>query len=131
MDASQGTSPEARPDPIVQLRERLVEWGRSDLGEDVLRSAWDALSDLLSERVGSRISAGMSEAEQDEFNALIEAEEEGDDEGASTRWLERHCPHFRQIAEDEMVSVAAAAAEWLALNYPAETVLGAPRGTDA
>lgn len=131
MDPAQHTSPEARRDPIVQLRERLADCGRTDVPDGVLRSAWNALSGLLSEQVGSRISAAMSEAEQDEFNALIEAEEEGDDEGASTRWLERHCPHFRRIAEDEVVSMAAAAAGWFAANYPMERVAEAAEGTDA
>lgn len=127
MDSSQRTSPETRRDPIVELRERLAACGRTDVPDNVLQSAWDSLAGLLSERVGVRISAGMSEAEQDEFTALIEAE----DEGAGTRWLERHCPHFRRVAEDEMAAVAAAAAEWFAARYPADTVAETLGQTDA
>lgn len=114
MDSFFSPSPEARQDPVVQLRERLTTLGRTDISDEVLSSAWDSLSCLVGERVGSRISAGMSEAEQAEFNMLIDAETDDD---AGRRWLENHFPHYRQVVQDEIAIVAGAAAEWFATTY--------------
>lgn len=119
MESQFHPSPEAESDPLLQLIERLAWHGRTDIPPEDLRSAWTRLEGLLTERVGERLGAGLSQAEFDEFSALGEDTTRGDDgEDAAARWLRLHVPDYRAIVNHETATITGQAAAWFDSHYP-------------
>ena len=87
--------------------------GRTDVPNEDVRSAWTHLEQLLAERVGGRLSAGISQAEFDEFNGL--------NEDAGTRWLRLHVPDYQAIVRAEIATLTRQAATWFTSHFPANS----------
>ena len=122
MDSQYQPSPEAERDGPLQLLERLAWLGRTDIPNEDVRSAWTHLEQLLAERVGGRLSAGISQAEFDEFNGLNEdTERDEDGEDAGTRWLRLHVPAYQAIVRAEIATLTRQAAAWFTSHFPASS----------
>lgn len=113
MDSQYQPSPEAERDGPLQMLERLAWLGRTDVPNEDVRSAWTHLEQLLAERVGGRLSAGISQAEFDEFNGL--------NEDAGTRWLRLHVPDYQAIVRAEIATLTRQAAAWFTSHFPANS----------
>lgn len=54
--------------------------------------------ETLEMRVGMKLASGMSEAQLDEFEALMNA----NDEAGALKWLETNFPNYKQVVADEL-----------------------------
>jgi len=69
--------------------------------------------ETLESRVGMRIAQSMTDAQLDEFEVLIDA----DDEAGALRWLETNYPDYRSTVREELDSLT------LELRQLAPTIL--------
>jgi hypothetical protein len=98
-------------DPIREMVAALASIGRNRVPVALIAGAWrDTLYPELEQRVGERLSIGMSDSQLNEFEALVDAE---DQEGA-TRWLTTHVPRYREIVAEESDRLIREAVDWFA-----------------
>lgn len=118
MESPYQPSAAATGDGYLQLIERLAARGCHDIPPDHLRSAWEVLDDLLTDRVGSRVTLGMSSSELSEYSALLQHEEWDGSRGAAAQpWLRLHSPSYRTIVHREIAILTAEAADWFVRHY--------------
>jgi len=98
-------------DPVKATIDRLVSMGCDSVPVDLVVRAWrETLYPELESRVGARLTIGLSDAQLDEFEALVDAD---DDDGAS-HWLSDHVPHYPQIVAEEFDRLIGEAVDWFA-----------------
>ena len=68
----------------------LQEMGLSAMPEDEKQKFLDYIQKELEVRVGERISRGLTEAQLNEFDAIV-------DQAEATKWLEKNRPDYREI----------------------------------
>lgn len=109
--------------PVEETLARLTEHGHSDVDPAVIAAGWrDLLYPLLEEIVGERLSTRMSPAELDEFESLVDT---NDEDGASA-WLAKHAPDYHEIIRGEVLALVDAAVARLLHAFTAQSK-GGPR----
>lgn len=68
----------------------LEEMGLSAMPEEQKQQFLDYLERELEIRIGERISEGLTEVQLNEFDMTT-------DQAEATKWLETHCPEYRDI----------------------------------
>ena len=104
----------------------LTDIGLSDLPEDQRKPFLQHVYDQLEYRVGVRLSEGMSDAQLEEFEAIIDRKED-----VVNNWIQLHAPGyaaeevFQKIqsvsglaATDPALKAEYAATKWLEVNRP-------------
>jgi hypothetical protein len=82
----------------------LEDVGLDGLPTDEKQKLLKDVYDTLEVRVGVRLTNGMSDAELDAFEALIN---EKQDREATLTWLKTQFPHYEQVVADELESLKA------------------------
>lgn len=106
----------------------LTSLGLGNIPDDKKQALLQQLQEELEERVGEKLSAGMSEEQLAEFDALVENDE------AANRWLQAHKPNYEQtddfqaflkelgVADAQSVPINMlsnyAVASWIEINHP-------------
>lgn len=85
-----------RTDLVAMIRERLPQ-----LGADEARDLASRVYDELEERVGVRLSEGLTDAQLEEFEKIIDS----GDEAASQQWLVTTRPDYPDVVHEEMSRV--------------------------
>lgn len=112
---------------MFQLDEKfLADIGLNDLPEDQKKPFLQHIYDELELRVGTRLSEGMSDAQLEEFESIIDRKDEAIDS-----WLAQHAsdyqndPAFQQLqkatgldANNVNLKSEFAATKWLEVNRP-------------
>ncbi|HRN90254.1 MAG TPA: DUF5663 domain-containing protein [Candidatus Saccharibacteria bacterium] len=112
---------------MFQLDDKfLADIGLNDLPEDQKKPFLQHIYDELELRVGTRLSDGMSDAQLEEFEAIIDRKED-----VITPWLAQHAPDygndqsFQKIQQasgldvnDPALKAEYAATKWLEVNRP-------------
>lgn len=76
---------------MFQLDDKfLADIGLGDLPDDQKKPFLQHIYDELELRVGTRLSEGMSDAQLEEFEAIIDHKEE-----VIVQWLETHAPNYQ------------------------------------
>lgn len=102
--------PEKR-DPVKATIDCLASMGCDKIPEELIVRAWrETLFPELESRVGARLTIGLSDAQLNAFEALVDA----DDEDGASRWLADHIPHYPQIAGEESDRLIGEAVDWFA-----------------
>jgi len=92
--------------PVEETLARLAEHGHGDVDPAFIAAGWrDLLYPLLEENVGERLSSRMSPAELDEFESLVDA----DDEAGASAWLAEHVPDYHEVVRAEFLKLVDAA----------------------
>lgn len=112
--------------PLGAIIMGLVGMGYSDLPVDRITEAWNnTLYPELERRIGERLSAGMTDAELDEFDALLDCESKtgsgSGPETTSSNWLTTHVPSFRNVVDEEYSCILSEAVDWFASSMSAST----------
>lgn len=68
----------------------LQEMGLTAMPEDQKRAFLDYVQEELEVRIGERISKGLTEAQLNEFDAIV-------DQAEAAKWLEQNRPDYREI----------------------------------
>lgn len=76
----------------------LEELGLGSLPEAEKDKMKAHIYETLEMRVGMRLASGMSDAQLDEFESLMNA---SDEEGA-LKWLETNFPNYKQVVAEEL-----------------------------
>lgn len=76
----------------------LVDVGLGSLPEDDKKDMLRHIYEQLELRVGTKLASGMSDAQLDEFEALINNQ----DEAGALKWLETNFPNYKQVVADEL-----------------------------
>ncbi len=76
----------------------LASLGLSALPQDEKEKMKTHIYETLEMRVGMKLASGMSEEQLNEFEALMNAQ---DDAGA-LKWLETNFPNYKQVVADEL-----------------------------
>ena len=98
-------------DPIKATIDGLTSMGCDSVPAELVVRAWrETLYPELESRVGARLTIGLSDAQLDEFEALVDADNE---DGASQR-LTDHVPHYPQIVAEEFDRLIVEAVDWFA-----------------
>lgn len=98
-------------DPVKATIEGLVSSGCDSVPPELVVRAWrETLDPELESRVGWRLTIGLSDAQLGEFEALVDA----DNEGGASRWLTDHVPHYPQIVAEEFDRLIGEAVDWFA-----------------
>lgn len=98
-------------DPVKATIDRLVSMGCESVPVELVVRAWrETLYPELESRVGARLSIGLSDAQLDEFEALVDA----DNEDGASQWLTDHVPHYPQIVAEEFDRLIGEAVDWFA-----------------
>jgi hypothetical protein len=87
---------------MIELSDATLEkLGLADLPSEIRRTILETMYEQLEYRVGSVLSAGLTDAQLEEFEALINTAEfgSGDDEAAA-RWLAENCPDYQTKVVD-------------------------------
>lgn len=112
---------------MFQLDDKFLEdVGLAGLPEDQKKPFLQHTYDQLEYRVGVRLSEGMSDAQLEEFEAIIDRKEE-----VVAGWLTQHAPNYQQEeifqrlmvasslpADDPGLRAEYAATKWLEVNRP-------------
>lgn len=123
---------------MFQLDDKfLADVGLQDLPDDQKKAFLQHIYDELELRVGTKLSEGMSDAQLEEFEAIIDHKDE-----TVTAWLAQHAPDYHNDESFARVQQATgldvndpglraeyAATKWLEVNRPdyrnvVSTVLG-------
>ncbi|MES2630839.1 MAG: DUF5663 domain-containing protein [Patescibacteria group bacterium] len=104
----------------------LVDIGLADLPEDQKKPFLQHIYDQLEYRVGVRLSEGMSDAQLEEFESIIDRKED-----VVNSWIQSHAPGyaademFQKIqqasgltADNPALKAEFAATKWLEVNRP-------------
>lgn len=98
-------------DPIQETLARLASMDHGDVPTELVADAWrDALIPQLEFRVGTRMCAGLTDAQLHDFESLIDV----GDEAGTTRWLDDHVPEYPRIVAEELDRLIADAVAWFA-----------------
>ncbi|MDL9978651.1 DUF5663 domain-containing protein [Microbacterium sp. ASV49] len=105
-----------RRDPVEETYALIVERLESSpspaapiLSMETVAAAWhEVLAQILQLRVGERLSTGMTSAQLDEFEQLID----DDQDDAAQAWLEENAPHYPQVVDHVMTALVVEAADW-------------------
>jgi len=76
----------------------LQDVGLGSLPEDDKKDMLRHIYEQLELRVGTKLASGMTDAQLDEFEALINNQ----DEAGALRWLETNFPNYKQVVADEL-----------------------------
>lgn len=68
----------------------LQEMGLTAMPEDQKQAFLDYVQEELEVRIGERISKGLTEAQLNEFDAIV-------DQAEAAKWLEQNRPDYREI----------------------------------
>ena len=112
---------------MFQLDDKfLADIGLGDLPEDQRKPFLQHIYDELELRVGTRLSEGMSDAQLEEFESIIDHKEE-----RVVQWLERNAPNYQAdetyagmqkvtglAADNKGLRDEYAATKWLEVNRP-------------
>lgn len=112
---------------MFQLDDKfLADIGLADLPEDQKKPFLQHIYDELELRVGTKLSEGMSDAQLEEFESIIDHKEE-----VIVQWLETHAPNYQTdetFSKMQQVTGLAAdnkglrdeytATKWLEVNRP-------------
>ena len=82
-------------------RHLLEELGLDALGGDVCDLMMQHIYDQLEERVGMTLAQQMTDTQLDEFERFID----DDDRAGGLAWLDRHMPHYKQVAHAQFESL--------------------------
>lgn len=104
----------------------LEEIGLNNLPPEQKQAFLEQVYASLEERVGARLSEGLSDAQFEEFEGIIDR-----DTGKVSAWLTAHVPNFEQdaafvqlqqasgaSADDANLQAEYAATKWLEVNRP-------------
>lgn len=104
----------------------LADIGLADLPEDQKKPFLQHVYDQLEYRVGVRLSEGMSDAQLEEFEAIIDRKED-----VVNTWIETHAPAYMTeevflkiqqasglAADNPALKAEYAATKWLEVNRP-------------
>lgn len=83
----------------------LKDIGLADLPEEQKLPMLKDIYDTLELRVGMRLAEQMTEAQMDEFEALVDGQDAGGD--AAKQWLEANFPGYKQVVADELAKLKA------------------------
>ncbi len=81
----------------------LVDVGLGSLSDDQKKEMIQDILSKLELEVGMKLAARMSEDQFNEFNNLIEQ----DNDDVSAAWLEKNFPDYRQVVADELARLKA------------------------
>lgn len=112
---------------MFQLDDKfLEEIGLHELPEEQKKPFLQHIYDELELRVGTKLSDGMSDAQLEEFESIIDRKDD-----IVTSWLEKHMPDYRNdksftqlqtatglAMEDPGLRAEYAATKWLEVNRP-------------
>jgi hypothetical protein len=112
---------------MFQLDEKfLADIGLNDLPEDQKKPFLQHIYDELELRVGTKLSEGMSDAQLEEFESIIDRKED-----AINDWLNQHVPDYQNDPSFDQLQKATgldaghvnlksefAATKWLEVNRP-------------
>lgn len=112
---------------MFQLDDKfLQELGLDQLPEDQKQAFLEQVYNSLEERVGVRLSEGLTDAQLEEFEGIIDR-----DEQKVATWLQMHAPNFTQDetyqrlqqatgmqADNPALMAEFAATKWLEVNRP-------------
>ncbi|MCL1839901.1 DUF5663 domain-containing protein [Candidatus Saccharibacteria bacterium] len=79
--------------------------GVDDMPEAEMKAFLEHLQEEMEVRVGERMSEGMTEAQIEEFEKIIDGEGEDGDMSDSAAWLEKNCPQYKSIVQDVMAEL--------------------------
>ncbi len=106
-----GEAVRAKRDPIKETVAGLASLGRSGVSVALIAGAWrDILYPELQERVGQRLSIGLSDTQLREFEALVD---NGAQEAAA-HWLSTHVSDYPEIVAEESDRLICEAVDWFA-----------------
>jgi hypothetical protein len=98
-------------DPVKATIDRLVSMGCDRVPVELVIRAWrETLYPELESRVGARLTIGLSDAQLDEFETLVDA----DNQDGASQWLTDHVPHYPQIVAEEFDRLIGEAVDWFA-----------------
>jgi hypothetical protein len=105
-------------DPVKATIDRLVSMGCDSVPVELVVRAWrETLYPELESRVGARLTIGLFDAQLDEFEALVDA----DNEDGASQWLTDHVPHYPQIVAEEFDRLVGEAVDWFARKSARQT----------
>lgn len=76
----------------------LIDVGLGSLPENDKKDMLRHIYEQLELRVGTKLASGMTDAQLDEFEALINNQ----DEAGALKWLETNFPNYKQVVADEL-----------------------------
>lgn len=76
----------------------LQEIGLGTLPQDQKAQMLRDIYETLELRVGMKLAEQMTDAQLDEFEALVDKK----DDPAALKWLESNFPHYKQVVADEL-----------------------------
>lgn len=76
----------------------LIDVGLGSLPENDKKEMLRHIYEQLELRVGTKLASGMTDAQLDEFEALINNQ----DEAGALKWLETNFPNYKQVVADEL-----------------------------
>lgn len=84
---------------MFQLDENfLVSLGLGDMPADEKEAFLSYLYEELELRVGTVLSKDLSDEQLEQFEKLIDS----GDQDASLKWLESHCPNYKEVVAEEL-----------------------------
>lgn len=87
---------------MIELNDSMLEkLGLVDLPPKILHTILETIYEQLEYRVGSVLSAGLTDAQLEEFEALMNTEEfRSGNDTAAAQWLAENCPDYRTKVMD-------------------------------
>ncbi|MEK9196232.1 MAG: DUF5663 domain-containing protein [Patescibacteria group bacterium] len=76
----------------------LQDVGLGSLPENEKKEMLRHIYEQLELRVGTRLASGMTDAQLDEFEALINSQ----DEAGALKWLETNFPNYKDVVANEL-----------------------------
>lgn len=81
----------------------LQDVGLGELPDAEKKEMLRHIYEQLELRVGTRLASGMTDAQLDEFEALINNQ----DEAGALKWLETNFPNYKEVVADELEKLKA------------------------
>lgn len=89
---------------MFQIDDKFLETlGLAALPQDEKEKMKAHIYETLEMRVGMTLASNMTEAQLDEFEALMN----NNDEAGALKWLETNFPNYRQVVADELEKLKA------------------------
>ena len=89
---------------MIKLDNQFLEdVGLGSLPEAEKKEMLRHIYEQLELRVGTRLASGMTDAQLDEFEALINNQ----DEAGALKWLETNFPNYKDVVADELEKLKA------------------------
>lgn len=84
---------------MIKLDNQFLEdIGLGSLPEAEKKEMLRHIYEQLELRVGTRLASGMTDAQLDEFESLINSQ----DEAGALKWLETNFPNYKDVVADEL-----------------------------